>query len=68
MGTNQHASHRNRQDLQSPPSGRNDDDTHALQADKDGASQRRSTHESEPKTRDEGRDDRRSGSDSHRNR
>lgn len=66
MGTNQHARHRNRQDLQSPPSGRNDDDTHALQAGKEGASQRRSTHAPEPSTRDEGRDDRRSGSDSNR--
>jgi hypothetical protein len=49
MGTDQHARHRNRQNLQSPPGGRNDDDTHALQAGKDG-------------------DDRRSGSDSGRNR
>ena len=68
MGTDQHASHRNRQDMQSPPPGRNDDDTHARQAGKEGATQRRSTQGREPSTRDEGRDDRRSGSDSNRNR
>jgi hypothetical protein len=66
MGTDQHARHRNRQDLQSPPGDRNDDDTHALQAGKKGASPRRSAHEREPSTRDEGRDERRSGSDSNR--
>jgi hypothetical protein len=48
----------------SPPSGRNDDDTHALQAGKEGATQRKSTHDAEPATRDAGRDDRRSGSES----
>jgi len=68
MGTDQHARHRNRQNLQSPPGGRNDDDTHALQAGKDGATARKSVHGREPSTRDEGRDDRRSGSDSGRNR
>jgi len=47
-----------------PPSGRNDDDTHALQAGKDGPSQRKSTHGKEPSTRDAGSDDRRSGSES----
>ena len=68
MGTDQHARHRNQQNRQSPPGGRNDDDTHALQAGKDGASARKSVHGREPSTRDEGRDDRRSGSDSGRNR
>ena len=47
-----------------PPSGRNDDDTHALQAGKRGATPRRSTHQKEPPTRDVGSDDRRSGSES----
>lgn len=49
-----------------PPDGRNDDDTHALQAGRDGTSQRRSAHDKEPRTRDEGRDEHRSGSDSNR--
>jgi hypothetical protein len=49
-----------------PPRGRNDDDTHALQAGRDGTSPRKSTHGQEPRTRDEGRDDHRSGSDSNR--
>lgn len=66
MGTDQHAKERNRQGLQSPPAGRNDDDTHALRAGKGGPTQRRSVHPKEPSTRDEGRDDRRSGSDSNR--
>jgi len=47
-----------------PPSGRNDGDTHALQAGKDGATPRKSTHGKEPATRDAGSDDRRSGSES----
>jgi hypothetical protein len=47
-----------------PPSGRNDDDTHALRAGREGPTQRRSTHEREPSTRDAGSDDRRSGSES----
>ena len=51
---------------QTPPSGRNDDDTHALQAGKDGATQRKSRHGQEPPTRDAGSDDRRSGSESSR--
>jgi hypothetical protein len=49
-----------------PPSGRNDDQTHALQAGRDGPTQRKSTHDKEPSTRGEGRDDHRSGSDSNR--
>lgn len=68
MGTDQHARQRNGQNLQSPPGGRDDDDTHALQAGKDGTSARKSAHERESSTRDEGRDDRRSGSDSGRDR
>ena len=47
-----------------PPSGRNDDHTHALQAGKEGPSPRKSTHGKEPSTRDAGSDDRRSGSES----
>jgi hypothetical protein len=47
-----------------PPSSRNDDDTHALQAGKDGPSPRKSTHDKEASTRDAGSDDRRSGSES----
>jgi hypothetical protein len=47
-----------------PPSGRNDDDTHALRAGDKEPTQRKSTHEREPSTRDAGSDDRRSGSES----
>ena len=47
-----------------PPSGRNDDDTHALRAGDVGPTQRKSAHEREPSTRDAGSDDRRSGSES----
>jgi hypothetical protein len=47
-----------------PPGGRNDDDTHALRAGRDGATQRKSVHAREPSTRDAGSDDRRSGSES----
>ncbi|MCC8362814.1 hypothetical protein LK996_06955 [Lysobacter sp. A6] len=68
MGTNDHARERVKHDRTSPPSGRDSsaDHEHSLQAGKDGATQRKSTHEKEAKTRDEGRDDRRSGSDSNR--
>ena len=48
---------------QTPPSGRNDDDSHALQAGKDGPTQRKSRHGQESSTRDAGSDDRRSGSE-----
>ena len=51
---------------QSPPSGRNDDDSHTLQAGRDGATQRKSQHDQESPTRDAGSDDRRSGSESSR--
>ena len=64
MGTDRHAAERNRQDLRSPPAGRDDDDTHALRAGEDGTSPRRQRQAGERPTRDEGRDDRRSGSDS----
>jgi hypothetical protein len=64
---NTHQQDRVAADRSNPPSGRNDDDTHALQAGKDGATQRRSTHGKEPSTRDAGSDDRRSGSESNRN-
>jgi hypothetical protein len=50
--------------ISNPPSGRNDDDTHALRAGHHGTTQRKSTHEREPSTRDPGSDDRRSGSES----
>ena len=68
MGTNDHARERVKHDRTSPPSGRdsNVDREHTLQAGKEGATQRKSTHGEEAKTRDEGRDDRRSGSDSNR--
>ena len=65
MGTNIHARHEDASDRSHPPAGRNDDDnTHALQAGKDGATPRKSSHHREPSTRDAGSDDRRSGSES----
>ena len=68
MGTNDHARNRDASGNTTPPAGRNEhsDATHALRAGKDGPTQRRSSVEREPSTRDEGRDDRRSGSDSNR--
>jgi hypothetical protein len=68
MGTNDHARERVKDDRTSPPSGRDagTDREHALQAGKDGTSQRKSAPGGESKTRDDGRDDRRSGSDSNR--
>lgn len=68
MGTNKHAEERVKTGHTTPPSGRNDttDSTHALRAGKDGATQRKSAVKREPSTRDEGRDDRRTGSDSGR--
>jgi len=51
---------------QTPPGGRNDDDSRALQAGKDGATQRKAQHGQESSTRDAGSDDRRSGSESAR--
>lgn len=61
---NTHQQDRVAADRNNPPSGRNDDDTHALRAGKQGPTQRKSTHEREPSTRDAGSDDRRSGSES----
>ena len=68
MGTNDHARERVKHDRTSPPSGRDrgTDGDHALQSGKDGPSARKSPPTAEGKTRDEGRDDRRSGSDSNR--
>jgi hypothetical protein len=65
MGTNKHARERVQADRTTPPSGRNDitDSDHKLRAGKEGSTQRKSTVAREPSTRDEGRDDRRSGSD-----
>jgi len=63
---NTHQQHRVRTDTRSPPPGRDDDDTHALQAGREGTSQRRSAHSTEAPTRDAGSDDRRSGSESGR--
>ena len=68
MGTDTHAQQRNRRGLANPPPGRDDDDTHALQAGKQGATPRRSTHPKEAGQRGEGRDAHRSGSDSNRDR
>jgi len=66
MGSNKHASERVKSGHTTPPSGRNDmtDNDHALRAGKTGTTQRKSAVAREPSTRDEGRDDRRSGSDS----
>lgn len=68
MGTNDHARERVKHDRTSPPSGgdRSTDRDHALQAGKEGATQRKSAQEKEPSTRDAGSDDRRSGSESNR--
>ena len=68
MGTNDHARERVKKDRTTPPSGgnRGDDQDHGLRAGKDGTSPRKSATPGEPSTRDEGRDDRRSGSDSNR--
>ena len=67
MGTNDHARERVKTDRTTPPSGgnRSSDQDHALRAGREG-SQRKSATSREPATRDAGRDDRRSGSDSNR--
>ena len=64
MGTNDHARERVKSDHVTPPPGgdRNTDGDHALKAGKDGPTQRKSAQSTEAPTRDEGRDDRRSGS------
>ena len=68
MGTNKHASERVKHDRSTPPAGpdRSTDQDHALRAGKHGATQRRSETTAEPPTRDEGRDDHRSGSEKRR--
>jgi hypothetical protein len=65
MGTDKHAQERVKSGHTTPPAGRNDmtDGDHALRAGKD-ATQRKSATRHEPSTRDEGSDDRRSGSES----
>lgn len=66
MGSNKHAEERVKTGHTTPPSGPDalTDDSHALRAGKDGASQRKSTLKPDPSTRDQGSDDRRSGSQS----
>lgn len=68
MGTNDHARNRDHSGDTTPSPGhdRITDDTHALRAGKDGPTQRKTRLEREAPTRDEGRDDRRTGSDSNR--
>jgi hypothetical protein len=68
MGTNDHARERVKHGATSPPPGRDrgTDRDHALQAGKAGTTARKSAPFEEGKTRDKGRDDRRSGSDSDR--
>ena len=64
MGTDTHARNRAASGHATPPSGRDDDDTtHALQAGREGTTQRRTAHGKETRTRDAGRDDRRPGSE-----
>ena len=65
MGTNKHASERVKHERQTPPAGADHitDQDHALRAGKRGATQRRFEATTESPTRDEGRDDHRSGSD-----
>ena len=65
MGTNKHAAERVKSDHTTPPQGpdRMTDQDHALKAGKRGASQRKSASGKEAPTRDEGRDDHRTGSD-----
>jgi hypothetical protein len=66
MGTNIHERHRAASGKTTPPPGRDDDTTHALQAGRKGPTQRKTAHAKEPSTRDAGRDDRRPGSDTGR--
>ena len=68
MGTNDHARNRVASDDTTPPPGpdRMTDDTHALRAGKDGPTQRKTALDKDAPTREEGRDDRRTGSDSNR--
>lgn len=65
MGTNKHARDRVASGDTTPPPGgnRRTDRDHALRAGKDGPTQRKSASHKEPSTREDGRDDHRSGSD-----
>lgn len=64
MGTNKHERERVKSGHTTPPPGpdRMTDEDHALRAGKSGATQRKSVMPPEAPTRDEGRDDHRSGS------
>lgn len=66
MGSHKHEQERVKSGHTTAPAGRNDmtDQDHALRAGKDGPSPRKSATDREPSTRDEGSDDRRSGSES----
>lgn len=65
MGTDIHARRQAESGRTHPPAGRDDDHTtRALRSGRDGPTQRKSVHHKEAPTRDAGRDDRRSGSDS----
>ena len=68
MGTNKHAAERVKSDHTTPPPGpdRMTDQDHAMKAGKRGTSQRKSAVQKEAPTRDEGRDDHRTGSDHRR--
>ena len=65
MGTNKHAADRVKTDHVTPPPGQDrlTDQSHALKAGQRGTSQRKSAVHKEASTRDEGRDDHRTGSD-----
>ncbi len=65
MGSNRHAEERVKSGHVTPPPGpdRITDQDHALRAGKKGSSQRKGEVEKEGPTRDEGRDDHRTGSD-----
>lgn len=67
MGKNTHEQARDRANRSNPPSGPNfgSGRDQSMQAPREGTTQRRNVPQhTEPRTRDEGRDDRRSGSDS----
>lgn len=68
MGRNRHAADRAESGRTTPPPGpdRITDQDHALRAGRDGPTQRKSVPPRESRTRDEGRGDKRSGSDSNR--
>ena len=69
MSRNTHEQHLRESGHSNPPPGPDKlgGGTHALRAGKDGPTQRRSVQPDESPTRDAGRDDRRSGSDSNAN-